>query len=349
MFNAVVANRLVKQGKKVLVLEKRRNIGGNCYTHQNESIIVHKYGPHIFHTNNEKTWLYVNLFADFNNFINSPVARYKDEFYNLPFSMNTFTKMWSDVKNPEQAKKRIQEQSKGIGNPRNLEEKAISLVGYDIYEKLIKGYTEKQWGRKCSELSADIISRLPVRFTFDNNYFNDRYQGVPAGGYTPMIEKMYEGAQIIYGVNYTTERKYFDGVADKIVYTGDLAELFDYCFGELEYRSLTFKTNVLDCDNFQGNAVVNYTSDDVPYTRIIEHKHFDFGTQPKTVITYELPKKWKRGDEPYYPLNNAENESVYRKYKSLADKNGIIVGGRLGLYKYLDMDKIIEIALSVKL
>ena len=349
LFNAVLADRLKKQNFKVLVIEKRNHIGGNCYTYQNEGITVHKYGAHIFHTKKESIWRYVNQFACFNKFINSPIAIYGNEIYNLPFNMNTFTKMWNDVKTPAQAKERINEQSQGINNPSNLEEKAISLVGTDIYEKLIKGYTEKQWGISCNELSSDIIERIPVRYTFDNNYFNDPFQGIPADGYTDMIKRMFNDTEIILNCDFIKEKKNLTSITEKIVYTGDLSELFDYCFGDLEYRSLNFVTKVYNCDNFQGNAVVNYTSSEIPYTRTIEHKYFNFGSQMKTVVSYEFPVKWKQGLEPYYPISNKKNENIYMQYKKLADKKNIIVGGRLGLYKYLDMDKVIEKALSISL
>jgi len=349
LFNAVLADRLKKQNFKVLVIEKRNHIGGNCFTYQNEGITVHKYGAHIFHTNKESIWRYVNQFACFNRFINSPIAIYGNEVYNLPFNMNTFTKIWSDVKTPAQAKERIKEQAKGIKNPLNLEEKAISLVGTDIYEKLIKGYTEKQWGMRCDELSPDIIGRIPVRYTFDNNYFNDPFQGVPVDGYTDMIKRMFNDTEIILNCDFIKEKKDLLSIAKKIVYTGDLAELFDYCFGDLEYRSLNFVTKLYDCDNFQGNAVINYTSGDIPYTRTIEHKYFNLCNQTKTIVSYEFPIKWKQGLEPYYPISNKKNENIYMQYKKLADEKNIIVGGRLGLYKYLDMDKVIEKALSVSL
>jgi len=348
LFGAVFAYEKMKKGKACLVIEKRPHIAGNIYTEKIEGINVHMYGAHIFHTSDKKIWDYINQFADFNNFVNSPIAVYKDEVYNLPFNMNTFSKMWG-IKTPAEAKKIIADQIErsGIVEPANLEEQAIKLVGRDIYEKLIKGYTEKQWGRDCKELPAFIIKRLPVRFTYDNNYFNDRYQGIPIGGYTAIIEKMLNGADVILNTDYFDFIKENVGIADKIVFTGPIDRFYNYCYGELEYRSLRFETEILDEENYQGNAVVNYTECSVPYTRIIEHKHFEFGTQPKTVITKEYPALWTKGEEPYYTVNDERNNLLYLKYKHLADKEAnIIFGGRLGSYKYYDMDKVIEAPLA---
>ena len=349
LFGAVFAHEAASKGKKCLVIDKRDNIAGNIHTVEEHGINVHKYGAHIFHTSDKRVWDYVNEFAEFNNFINAPVAKYGDELYNLPFNMNTFSKMWG-IQTPEEAKKIIDEQKKDgyKENPENLEEQAISLVGKDIYEKLIKGYTQKQWGRKCTELPAFIIKRLPVRFTFDNNYFNDRYQGIPIGGYTKMVENMLAGIEVKLGVAY---KDFIAGTADafdKVIYTGPVDEYFDFRLGTLEYRSLRFEEEYLpDCDNFQGNAAVNYTSADVPYTRIIEHKHFEFGKGDGTVITREYPGEWKPGDEPYYPVNNDRNNTLYEQYKALADEEkNVIFGGRLGVYKYFDMDKVIASALE---
>lgn len=352
LFGAVFAHEAAKMGKKVLVIDKRSQIAGNIYTEEEDGIQVHRYGAHIFHTSNKKVWDYVQQFAEFNRYTNAPVARYKDEIYNMPFNMNTFSKMWN-VKTPEEAKKKIDAQiaEAGITEPKNLEEQAISLVGRDIYEKLVKGYTEKQWGRQATELPAFIIKRLPVRFVYDNNYFNDLYQGIPVGGYTRMVEKMLAGVEVQLDTDYFADRERFDGMADKIVFTGMIDEYFDYCYGELEYRSLRFETEELDVENYQGNAVVNYTEYEVPYTRIIEHKHFEFGCQngnsnPKTIITREYPASWKKGDEPYYPMNDEKNNELYRKYKNLAEqKDHVIFGGRLGMYKYFDMHQVIEEAL----
>lgn len=347
LFGSVFANEAIKRGKKVLIVDKRKTVAGNVYTEEIEGINVHKYGAHIFHTNNKTVWQYVNSFADFNRFTNSPVANYKGELYSLPFNMYTFNRMWGVI-TPEEADLKIDEQRKasGICEPKNLEEQAISLVGTDIYEKLIKGYTQKQWGRPCAELPADIIKRLPVRYTYDNNYFNALYQGIPIGGYTKMIERMIEGGDVKLNVDYLANRGEFDGVASEIIYTGAIDAYYEYCFGELEYRSVRFETEVLDKPNFQGNAVVNYTDAETPFTRIIEHKFFEFGTQQKTVISREYSSEWKRGDEPYYPVNDRKNEDVYARYKSLADKEkNIHFGGRLAEYKYYDMDKVIESAL----
>jgi UDP-galactopyranose mutase len=349
LYGAVCANELTKAGKKCLVIEKRPNIGGNIYTENVEGINVHKYGAHIFHTSDKKIWDYINQFAEFNNYINQPVARYKNECYNMPFNMNTFTKLWSDVFTPAEAKVKIESEraESYVENPSNLEEQAINLVGKTIYEKLIKGYTEKQWGRKCNELPAFIIKRLPVRFTFDNNYFNDRYQGIPVGGYTKIIEKMLEGVEVKLGCDFFDDKEKYLSMAKKVIYTGAIDRYYDYCFGALEYRSVRFETEVLDTDNYQGNAVINYTSSDVPFTRIIEHKHFEFGKQEKTVISREYSSTWKKGDEPYYPVNDEKNNTLYQKYKALSEKDkNVIFGGRLGQYKYFDMHIVIANALS---
>ena len=344
LYGSIFAYEMNKIGKKCLVIDKRNHVGGNIYTEELEGINVHKYGAHIFHTSNKEVWNYINQFCEFNNYINSPIANYKGEIYNLPFNMNTFNKLWGVV-TPTEAKEKIEEQKKefGITEPKNLEEQAISLIGKDIYEKLIKGYTEKQWGRKATELPTFIIKRLPVRFTYDNNYFNDRYQGIPIDGYTKIIEKMLERIDIKLNTNFFDNREYFENIADKIVFTGMIDEFYNYKFGRLEYRSLKFETEILDKENYQGNAVVNYTEREIPYTRIIEHKHFEFGKQEKTVITKEYPSEWKEGDEPYYPVNDEKNNKLYEKYKELADKEEkVIFGGRLGNYKYYDMDKVIE-------
>ena len=348
LFGAVFAHEATKKGKKCLVIDKRNHIGGNIYTEKVEDITVHKYGAHIFHTSDKRVWDYVNSFVSFNNFVNSPVANFHGEIYNLPFNMNTFSKMWG-VTTPDEARAKIDEQvqNSGISAPQNLEEQAISMVGKDIYFKLVKEYTEKQWGRDCKELPSFIIKRLPVRFTYDNNYFSDRYQGIPEGGYTQLIEKLLEGSDIKLGAEYVANKARFDALADKVLYTGALDELFGYSLGKLEYRTLEFKTKVVDCDNYQGNAVVNYTSHDKPYTRIIEHKHFEFGKQPKTVITEEYPKTWRPGDEPYYPVNNDKNNALAEEYRALAEKEGYLLGGRLADSKYYDMDKIILSALNL--
>lgn len=349
LFGAVFAHEAAKKGKKCLVVDRRNHIGGNIYTEEIEGIQVHRYGAHIFHTSNKEVWEYVNRFAEFNHYINSPIAVYKDELYNLPFNMNTFSKMWN-IKTPAEAKEIIDRQiaDLGITEPANLEEQALSLVGRDVYEKLIKGYTEKQWGRKCTELPAFIIRRLPLRFTYDNNYFNDRYQGIPIGGYTEIIKKLLEQADVKLGTDYLKERETYKDMADCIVFTGMIDEYFDYILGALEYRSVRFETEVLDCPNYQGNAVVNYTEREVPYTRIIEHKHFEFGTSDKTVISREYSSEWKVGDEPYYPVNDEQNSSLYEKYKELAEKEKrVVFGGRLGAYKYYDMDKVILAALEL--
>lgn len=350
LYGSICAYELNKKGYKVLVLEKRNHIGGNIYTENICNINVHKYGAHIFHTSNKDVWNYINQFAEFNNYINSPVARYKDELYNLPFNMNTFTKLWPDVFTPSEAKAKIEEERKDSykENPTNLEEQAINLVGKTIYEKLIKGYTAKQWGKKCSELPAFIIKRLPVRFTFDNNYFNDRYQGIPIGGYTKIIEKMLDGIEVKLNVDYLKEKDKYNKIAKNIIYTGAIDAYYDFCYGALEYRTVRFETEILDEINHQGNAVINYTDYEVPYTRIIEHKHFEFdSTSPKTIISKEYSKTWEKGDEPYYPVNDEKNNELYNKYKELANKEtNIHFGGRLGSYKYYDMDKVILEALN---
>ena len=344
LYGAVCAYELNKKGYKVLVIDKRNHIAGNIYTENIEGINVHKYGAHIFHTSEKWVWDYINQFAEFNNYINSPIARYKNECYNLPFNMNTFTKLWSDVFTPKDAKRRIEEEKKAynVENPKNLEEQAINLVGPTIYEKLIKGYTAKQWGRPCNELPSFIIKRLPVRFTFDNNYFNDRYQGIPIGGYTKIIEKMLNGIDVRLNYDFFSNKEELESLSKNIIYTGQIDEYFNYCYGPLEYRTVRFETEVLDCSNYQGNAVVNYTEYEIPYTRIIEHKHFEFDTtSPKTVISKEYSTTWKLGDEPYYPVNNDINNILYLKYKELASKSNIYFGGRLGGYKYYDMDDTI--------
>ena len=348
LFGSIFAYEANKKGKKCLVVEKRNHIGGNIYTENIDGINVHKYGAHIFHTSNQEVWNYINQFAEFNRFTNSPVAIYKDELYNMPFNMNTFNKLWG-VKTPAEAKAKIEaeKQEAGIAEPQNLEEQAISLVGKTIYKKLVKGYTEKQWGRKATELPSFIIKRLPVRFTYDNNYFNDLYQGIPIGGYTKIIEKMLNGIEIKLNCDYFEHKEELDELAKKTVFTGPIDQFYNYCFGELEYRSVRFETEILDIENYQGNAVVNYTDYEVPYTRIIEHKHFEFGKQPKTVISREYSDRWTREKEPYYPINNDINNSLYTKYKELSNKdNKVIFGGRLGQYKYYDMDKVIEEALK---
>ena len=354
LFGAVFAREAMDRGKKVLVVDRRGSVAGNIRTDEVEGVLVHRYGAHIFHTNNRRVWDYVNRFAEFNRFTNSPVANYRGELYSLPFNMYTFNRMWGVI-TPDEAAAKIDEQRKaaGITEPKNLEEQAISLVGTDIYEKLVKGYTQKQWGRPCTELPAFIIKRLPVRLTFDNNYFNALYQGVPVGGYTSMIEKMLEGAEVRLGVDYLKEKDELDQLAEKVVYTGAIDEYFGYCLGTLEYRSVRFETEILDTPNFQGNAVVNYTDSETPWTRIIEHKWFEFGKDaagndlPKTVISREYSSEWKPGDEPYYPVIDEKNGSLYAKYRELAQKEGkAIFGGRLGQYKYFDMDQVIESALD---
>ena len=347
LYSGVFAWFAKQKGKKCLVLEKRDHIGGNVYCENTEGIHVHKYGAHIFHTSNKEVWQFVNSLAEFNRYTNSPVANYKGEMYNMPFNMNTFSKMWN-ISTPAEAKKIIEEQKKEItGEPKNLEEQAISLVGREIYEKLVKGYTEKQWGRDCTALPAFIIKRLPVRYTYDNNYFIDLYQGIPIGGYNVIIDRLFEGCDIETGVDYLEKKEYYDGLGEKIVYTGTIDAYYKYQFGKLEYRSLRFESEVLDEENHQGVAVVNYTDRETPYTRIIEHKHFEFGTQPKTVITREYPVTWQEGMEPYYPVNDEKNQALYQKYAKLAEKEEhVIFGGRLGEYKYYDMDKVIASAMA---
>ena len=353
LFGAVFAHEAKKKGKKVLVIHKRSHIGGNIYTEDVNGIQVHKYGAHIFHTSNKEVWDYIQQFAEFNRYTNSPVAVYKGELYNMPFNMNTFNKMWGVV-TPQQAQAEIDRQKAEIkGEPKNLEEQAISLVGRDIYEKLVKGYTEKQWGRKATELPAFIINRLPVRLVYDNNYFNDRYQGIPVGGYTKIIEKMLDGIEVKLNTDFFKNKAELSALANKVLFTGMIDQYYNYKYGELEYRSLRFETEDLpNISNYQGNAVVNYTEYEVPYTRIIEHKHFEFGCQGgyetnHTVITHEYPAKWKKGDEPYYPMNDSKNNELFAKYKALADKEeNVIFGGRLGMYKYFDMHNVIAEALS---
>ena len=360
LYGAVFAHEMEKRGKDCLVIEKRDHIAGNIYTKEVNGIQVHEYGAHIFHTSDKEVWNYVNQFAEFNHYINCPVARYKDELYNLPFNMNTFAKMWN-IKTPKEAREHIDAQIADlhITEPKNLEEQALSLVGRDIYEKLVKGYTEKQWGRDCKELPSFIIKRLPVRFVFDNNYFNDPYQGIPKGGYTQIVEKLLEGIPVKLGTDYETFcQRSTDGgfisvdgedTFEKVLYTGMIDQFYEYCYGELAYRSLRFETEYLkDEDNYQGNAVVNYTEREVPYTRIIEHKHFEFGTQKGTVITREYPKEWSRGDEPYYPVNDKHNSELYEKYaQRAAQEKNVLFGGRLGQYKYYDMDKVGRAALAM--
>ena len=348
LYGAIFAHEANKRGKKVLVIDKRPNIAGNIYTEEVEGINVHKYGAHIFHTNNKEVWQYITQFAEFNRFTNSPVANYKGELYSLPFNMYTFNKMWGVV-TPEEAAAKIEEQRQEIkGEPKNLEEQAISLVGRDIYEKLIKGYTEKQWGRSCTELPAFIIKRLPVRYTFDNNYFNDRDQGIPVGGYNKLIEKLLAGVEVRLGVDFNKQRDKYAKLGKKIIYTGPIDAYFDYQLGQLEYRGLRFETERLEEVNHQGVAVMNYTEREVPYTRIIEHKHFEFGRQPVTYVTREYPSEWHPGEEAYYPVNNARNQELYARYAELAQKEAqVIFGGRLAEYKYYDMDKVIENALKL--
>ena len=346
LYSAVFAYLAVRAGKKCLVIEKRDHIGGNIYCESIEGINVHKYGAHIFHTSNRKVWEFVNNLVEFNRYTNSPVANFRGEMYNMPFNMNTFSKMWG-ISTPEEAKAIIAEQRKAVqGEPKNLEEQAISLVGTDIYQKLIKGYTEKQWGRDCRDLPAFIIKRLPVRYTYDNNYFNDLYQGIPIGGYNTLIEKLFEGSDIETNVDYLENRDHYDALAEKVVYTGAIDAFFGYKLGKLAYRTVRFETEILDTDNYQGVAVVNYTDREPAYTRIIEHKHFEFGTQPKTVISREYPSEWTEGMEPYYPVNDAKNSALYQQYAALAENENVIFGGRLGEYKYYDMDKVIEAAMG---
>lgn len=348
LFGAVFAHEAVKNGKRSLVIDRRDHIGGNCYTYEDEGIQVHKYGAHIFRTSDKRIWEYVNQFAEFNNFINAPIANYHGEVYNMPFNMNTFSKMWG-ISTPQEAKAIIDSQKNEIkGEPRNLEEKAISLVGRDVYEKLIKGYTEKQWGRTCDQLPASIIRRLPFRLTYNNNYFRDRYQGIPIGGYTQIIGKMLEGSDVILNEDFTADPEKFRSQARRVIYTGPIDEYFGYCFGPLEYRALKFETEHLTTDNYQGVAVVNYTDAETPYTRIIEHKHFEFGEQPTTIITREYPIDWELGTEPYYPINDEKNQALYEKYaaKAREDKD-IVFAGRLGGYAYTDMQDTIKAALAL--
>jgi len=348
LFGAVYAREQRERGKTVLVLEKRSHIGGNVYTEEIEGIQVHRYGAHIFHTNDKEVWDYVNRYAEFNRYTNSPVANYHGELYSLPFNMYTFNRMWG-VTTPQQAEEMIrrQREAAGITEPRNLEEQAISLVGTDIYEKLVKGYTQKQWGRPCNELPAFIIRRLPVRFTFDNNYFNARYQGIPIGGYTALAARLLEGIEVRLDTDYLADREAWDALADKVVYTGPIDRFYDYRFGPLQYRSVRFETEVLDTPNYQGNAVINYTDAETPYTRVIEHKHFEFGTQEKTVVSREYSSEWHVGDEPYYPVNDAANTALYQRYRALAEgEEKVIFGGRLGEYRYYDMDAVIASALK---
>lgn len=347
-YGSVLARELTDAGHSCLVIDKREHIGGNVYTEDVEGIQVHKYGAHIFHTSNEKVWDYVNRFTKFNHYINSPVAVYRDEVYNLPFNMNTFSRLWN-IQTPAQAKEIIAKQvaEAGVSEPANLEEQALSLGGRDIYEKLIKGYTQKQWGRPCDELPAFIIKRLPFRFTYDNNYFNDPHQGIPVEGYTQMISRMLDGIEVRLSCDFFADRAGYEAMAKRVIFTGMIDEYFDYCYGELAYRSLRFESEVLDTDNYQGNAVVNYTDAAVPYTRIIEHKHFAFGKQPKTVVTREYSSEWEKGMEPYYPVNDEKNSALYRKYLELArQQDKVIFGGRLGSYQYFDMDKVISAALT---
>ncbi len=351
LYGAVFAHEMTRAGRSCLVIDKRDHIGGNVYTEEIEGINVHKYGAHIFHTSNKRVWDYMNSFAEFNRYTNSPIARYKDELYNLPFNMNTFYGLWG-VKTPDEAREVIERQKKEAAlpegrEPQNMAEAAIQLVGKDIFEKLVKGYTAKQWGRSAEELPPFIIKRLPVRFTYDNNYFNDNYQGIPVGGYTKIIEKMLEGSDVRLSCDFLGDREGYAAMADRVVFTGMIDEYFDYRYGELEYRNLKFETKTLDTPNFQGNAVVNYTEYEIPYTRIIEHKHFEFGTGDKTVITYEYPAAWKKGDEPYYPMNDDRNNELFSKYRSLADKeDNVIFGGRLGEYRYYDMHQVVAAALD---
>ena len=342
LFGAVFAYEASLKGKRCLVIDKRRHIGGNAYCEETEGVVVHSYGAHIFHTSDRETWEYVNRFAEFNSYSHSPIANYDGELFSLPFNMYTFNKLWG-VTTPAEARELIRRQRVPIGEPQNLEEQALSLVGAEVYEKLIKGYTEKQWGRKCSELPAFIINRLPVRFTFDNNYFFDRYQGIPVGGYNQIIEKLLEMCDVKLGTDFFDDKDRYMYIADKVVFTGMIDEFYGYRFGGLEYRSLSFENEVVDIPDFQGTAVVNYTSPDVPYTRIIEHKHFEFGTQDKTVITYEYPVEWARGLEPYYPVNDEKNSVLYSKYRAVADmEKNVVFGGRLGSYRYLDMWQVVK-------
>ena len=349
LFGSTFTYEMAKKGKKCLVIDKRSHIGGNIYTENIENINVHKYGPHIFHTNKKEIWTYINQFAEFNRYTNSPIANYKGELYNLPFNMNTFYQMWK-VTTPKEAKAKIKEQiaEYNIKEPKNLGEQAISLVGRDIYEKLIKGYTEKHWKRKCKDIPAFIIKRLPVRYTFDNNYFDDLYQGIPIGGYAKIIEKMLEDADVKLDTDFFDDRQKWESIADKIMFTGMIDQYFDYCYGELEYIGLDFKFKIVDIENYQGNAVINYTDAKTPFTRIIEHKHFESSKSPKTIITHEYPKIWAKGDEAYYPINDEKNSELLKKYQKLAKKeDNVIFGGRLGTYQYLDMAQVIDEALKL--
>lgn len=349
LFGSVFAHEMNKIGKKCLIIEKRSTIGGNIYTQNIENINVHKYGAHIFHTSDEEVWSYINQFAKFNRFTNSPVVNYKGKLYNLPFNMNTFYQIWG-VKTPQEAKEIIEKEKKEfkIENPKNLEEQAINLVGSTIYEILIKGYTEKQWEKPCDKLPSFIIKRLPVRFTFDNNYFNDLYQGIPFGGYTQIIEKLLDGIEVKLDTNYFDDKEKWDSMADKVLFTGMIDEYYDYCYGELEYRGLKFETEIMDIENYQGNAVFNYTEAEIPYTRIIEHKHFEGSDSDKTVVTKEYPMTWSRNEEAYYPVNDEKNSQLYEKYANLAKKEqNILFGGRLGMYRYMNMDEVIKEALNL--
>ncbi len=348
LFGSTFAYEAKKKGKRCLVIDKREHIGGNAYCESIEGINVHKYGAHIFHTSNKEIWDYVNSLAAFNDFINSPLAVYKSRVYNLPFNMNTFRQMWG-VETPEQAKEIIEKQVQALGikNPKNLEEKALSLVGTDIYERLIKGYTKKQWQRSCDSLPPSIIERIPIRFTYDNNYFNDKYQGIPIGGYNVIIEKMLEGTEVKLNTDYF-ELENREQIAEKTIFTGSIDRFFNYQLGKLEYRSIRLETKVVDCENYQGNAVINYCDEEIPYTRVIEHKHFEYGKQPKTVVSWEYSTEWTQNDEPFYPINDEKNNALYEKYEALANKiPNVIFGGRLGQYKYYDMDRIIESALNL--
>jgi UDP-galactopyranose mutase len=348
LFGAVFAHEAKKRGKKCLIIDKRHHAGGNVYNDKVEGINIHTYGPHIFHTNDKRIWDYVNSFVEFNHFVNAPVTQYRGEYYNLPFNMNTFYQLWK-TKTPAEAKAKIQEQiaELNLGEPANLEEQALSLVGKDIYQKLIKEYTEKQWGRPATELPAFIIKRLPVRFTFDNNYFNDRYQGIPIGGYNKLVEGLLEGIEVRLNTNYFDDREQWDALAENLVFTGNIDQYYGYRFGQLQYRSLRFEHETHEVDNFQGNAIVNYSEKEVPYTRSIEHKHFEFGNQPKTVVTKEYPQEWTDGKEPYYPVNDPKNNELFKKYQELAgQETNVIFGGRLAEYKYYDMHQIIGSALK---
>ena len=352
LFGACVANRLKNMGKKVLVIEKRNHIGGNVYTENIEGINVHKYGAHIFHTDYKDVWDYVNSFVEFNRYTNSPIARIGNEIYNMPFNMNTFSKIWSDVITPEDALRHIEEERREMEGKEitNLEEQAISLVGRTIYEKLVKGYTEKQWNRKCVDLPASIIKRLPVRFIYDNNYFNDAYQGIPIGGYTLLIDRMLDGVEVKLNTNFFDNKLEYMNMAEKVIYTGPIDEFYNYSLGHLEYRSLKFDTKIFDIDNYQGNAVVNYTGTEVPYTRVIEHKHFEFNVGPKTVVTFEYPSDMSEGLEPFYPINDEKNNKMAQEYRNLASiEDKVIFGGRMGEYKYYDMDDVLKKALDLEL